>query len=50
MRTLGSNRTGKTYYAEKACKLALASMSCGVESFLSDHVIIKFQLSGTVWT
>ena len=50
MRTLGSNRTGKTYYAEKACKLALASMLYGVESFRSNHVIIKFQLSGTVWT
>ena len=45
MWTLGSNRTGKTYHAEKACKLALASMLYGVESFHSNHVIIEFRLS-----
>ena len=37
MWTLGSNRTGKTYRAEKACKLTLASMLYGVESFHSCH-------------
>ena len=45
MWTLGSNRTSKTYHAEKACKLALASMLYGVESFHSNHVIIEFRLS-----
>ena len=34
---LGSNRTGKTYRAEKGYKLTLASMLYGVESFHSCH-------------